>query len=88
MIEIAFYYKMIPVKNTAVAPLTSFTTIADTLESYPETIAVFLSHQMICVGCSMANFDTLEEAARNYSIPLVQLLEELLHQIETDRASQ
>jgi hybrid cluster-associated redox disulfide protein len=69
-------------------PLTPQTTVAGTLDTYPQTISVFLRHQMICVGCAMAEFDTLEDAAKNYAIPMIQLLEELRNQInktaETD----
>jgi hybrid cluster-associated redox disulfide protein len=71
----------IPMKITAVLPLTPQTTVADTLDAFPQTISVFLNHQMICVGCAMAEFDTLEEAAKNYSIPTIQLLDELHDEI-------
>ena len=71
----------IPTNIMAVLPLTPQNTVADTLDTFPQTISVFLKHQMICVGCAMAEFDTLEEAANNYSIPMVQLLDELHNQI-------
>lgn len=35
---------------------------------WPETMPVFVKRRMICVGCSMAAFDTLEEAVRNYGL--------------------
>ena len=51
--------------------------VSDVMSNFPETIPVFLGHQMICVGCAMASFDTLEDAAKNYAIPMPQLMAEL-----------
>lgn len=38
---------------------------------------VFLRYHMACIGCSMAAFETLAEAARIYKIPLERLVSEL-----------
>ena len=65
-------------------PLSSRATVAEILDAYPQTIRVFFDHHMICVGCVMAEFDTLEDAAANYNIPIAQLLEELDDQIRGD----
>jgi len=43
-------------------------TVADLLANYPEAIPVFLSNKMSCVGCSMAAFETLADAARIYDL--------------------
>jgi hybrid cluster-associated redox disulfide protein len=43
--------------------------ISELLSRWPETIPVFFQNHMLCVGCSMANFDNLEDAASNYAIP-------------------
>ncbi len=40
--------------------------IADVLAWNPGCSRVFLSHGMACVGCPMARFETVEEAARAY----------------------
>ncbi len=42
--------------------------VADLLARWPQVIPVFLQHRMSCVGCSMAAFETLEDAARIYGI--------------------
>lgn len=43
----------------------------------PEMCAVFLAHKAACVGCSLAGFCTLKEAAETYRTPLGELLGEL-----------
>jgi len=52
-------------------------TVAEIMDAYPQTISVFVERKMICVGCAMADFDTLSDAATNYGITVEQLLEEL-----------
>jgi hybrid cluster-associated redox disulfide protein len=53
------------------------TTVSDYLERCPEGARVFLAHRMACVGCSLAKFDTLADAARSYGLPLEGFLHEL-----------
>jgi hybrid cluster-associated redox disulfide protein len=53
------------------------TVVARWLDRHPATARVFLAHRMACVGCSMAGFDTLADAAREYRLPLADLLAEL-----------
>jgi hybrid cluster-associated redox disulfide protein len=51
--------------------------VADVLHCWRETIPVFLRHQMACIGCPMARFETLEGAAAVYELELEPFLEEL-----------
>ncbi len=51
--------------------------VADLLARWPHLIQWFLSHQMSCVGCNMAAFDTLEEVAANYQMPVEELVSDL-----------
>ena len=44
---------------------------------FPQTIPYFNKHQMKCVGCCISSFDTIEDAAINYAMPLEKLLGEL-----------
>jgi hybrid cluster-associated redox disulfide protein len=53
-------------------------TVTELLAACPQAIPVFLSHRMACVGCSMAAFETLGEAARIYGIRLDEFLSELM----------
>jgi len=64
--------------------ITLDSTIAEIMELHPDTIPVFLEHRMICVGCQMAIFDTLEDALRNYGYPPEQFLGELNQISEAD----
>ena len=43
-------------------------TVTEVLSRWPETIPVFLKKHMLCVGCCMSAFDTLQEAACNYGL--------------------
>jgi len=56
-------------------------TVADLLANYPEAIPVFLSNKMSCVGCSMAAFETLADAARIYNLQPEKFKQELIIRI-------
>ncbi|GBC85633.1 hypothetical protein HRbin11_02083 [bacterium HR11] len=43
--------------------------VADILGQWPETARVFIRRGMACVGCAMAPFETLAQAANYYGIP-------------------
>jgi len=51
--------------------------IAEVLETYPETIPVFNAYHMACVGCTMAEYESISTAAQNYRLPLEKLLRDL-----------
>jgi hybrid cluster-associated redox disulfide protein len=51
--------------------------VANVLSKWPETIPVFVSHRLGCVGCALASFDTLQDIARIYHLPADRFLEEL-----------
>ncbi len=56
--------------------------VAQIMETWPETIPVFLKYRFSCVGCSMSAFETLADAARIYCVPVeafVKDLEEAIH---------
>ena len=53
------------------------TSIAEILQTWPETIQVFINHGMICVGCHMSAFDTLAEAIANYGYSADNFSQEL-----------
>ncbi len=58
--------------------------MADITNTWPMTIPVFLKYRMICVGCYMSSFDTLEDALKIYGLPVEQVLDELNLVIQTD----
>lgn len=52
-------------------------TVGDVLSRSPRTAAVFHRRRMACVGCTMAPFDTVAEAACVYGIEPERLAAEL-----------
>lgn len=48
--------------------------VADVLDRWPETVAVFQQFKTACVGCVMAPFDTLDDVARIYDLDLAALM--------------
>jgi hybrid cluster-associated redox disulfide protein len=59
--------------------------VADVLKKWPQTIPVFLDHNLGCVGCAMASFDTLRDVARIYNLRADLFLEELGKAVENDQ---
>lgn len=52
-------------------------TIAEVQEKWPQTVTVFRDLAAACVGCDLASFCTVADAAREYQIPLADLLTNL-----------
>ena len=63
-------------------PLSTSLVVADVLSRWPQTVPVFLRHHMICVGCAMSRFETLEDISAIYRLDLNGFLLELRHAIE------
>lgn len=51
--------------------------IEDVLERWPRTSRVFYEYKMACVGCALAPFYTLEEAADIYHLSLDEFIEDI-----------
>jgi hybrid cluster-associated redox disulfide protein len=52
-------------------------TIDDALDAYPRLANLFVRHHMICVGCGIARFHTLRDAAEMYHLDPEQLRSEI-----------
>jgi hybrid cluster-associated redox disulfide protein len=52
-------------------------TVDEVMRRWPSTIRVFLRHGMLCVGCPIAAFHTISEAAREHGLDEVELRREL-----------
>ncbi|MFQ5434508.1 MAG: DUF1858 domain-containing protein [Anaerolineae bacterium] len=59
--------------------------IADVLQQWPQTAKVFHVHNMACVGCAVAPFCTVTEAAAEYGLSTKTLVDELLAVIGENR---
>lgn len=49
-------------------PVSDTLTVFEIMDTWPETISVFLQFKMLCVGCSVAPFHTIEEACMEHEI--------------------
>ena len=51
--------------------------LSDMMTHWPQTIAVFTRHKMLCVGCLISPFHTLMDACAEYHINEDDFLAEL-----------
>ena len=51
--------------------------LADLMEAWPETVPVFLRHDMLCVGCMIAPFHTVVDACAEYGLVIDEFVAEL-----------
>ena len=67
-------------KNVSLAEMT----VDELLKRWPETAVVFNEHHMACVGCVVAEFYTIAEAADVYGISAEAFVAELASAIKSD----
>jgi hybrid cluster-associated redox disulfide protein len=65
------------------ANLSTQLTMADLLAGWPAAGHVLAKRGMACVGCSMARFETIEEAAVAYGFDPAELLGEISRAVHT-----
>jgi hybrid cluster-associated redox disulfide protein len=53
------------------------TTIAELLQEWPAARVVLAKRGMACVGCAMARFETVSEAARAYGFDAARLIDDV-----------
>jgi hybrid cluster-associated redox disulfide protein len=71
----------------AAAMPTQDMTVAEVLETWPETVEVFQDLKVACVGCVMAPFDTLADVARIYEMEPGTIMEALYQVVQSNQAS-
>lgn len=52
-------------------------TIGEIIKKYPKTTFVFIDYGLHCVGCPLAQNDTIEGAAKLHRLDLDKLLKDL-----------
>ncbi len=52
-------------------------TIEEVLGRWPETAVIFHEYAMACVGCAVAPFCTVKDAAHDYDVPVATLMQRL-----------
>ncbi len=63
--------------NIRCMALTADSTIAELLREKPESVQVLFRFGMGCLGCAIANNETIREAAQVHGIPLEEMLSAL-----------
>ncbi len=62
--------------------------VSEVLDRWPQTAPVFIRYHISCVGCSMSMFDTIADAAQNYSLSLDAFLADLNQSIKTSASEE
>lgn len=47
--------------------------VMNIMDIWPETISVFLQYKMLCIGCSIAPFHTIEEACAEHNLDVAAI---------------
>ena len=58
-------------------------TLAELMQRWPDVIGVFLKYQMLCVGCQVSPFHTLDDACLEYDLASEDFVAELRAAIRT-----
>ena len=61
-------------------------TVEEVLMRWPQTAVVFTRHNMACVGCPVAPFYSVSEAANVYRLPAAEFVQELEQEIAANTA--
>jgi hybrid cluster-associated redox disulfide protein len=51
--------------------------IGEIVKKYPASVDVMLEHGMVCIGCHVATWETLEQGAQGHHIDVNKLLDAL-----------
>jgi hybrid cluster-associated redox disulfide protein len=51
--------------------------IGEVVQTYPQTIEVFLRHGLMCFGCAIARFENIEQGATAHGIDVEALMNDL-----------
>ena len=51
--------------------------IGDVVLKYPAAISVFIQHGLHCIGCGVAQFETIEQGAAAHGIDVKKLMADL-----------
>jgi hybrid cluster-associated redox disulfide protein len=57
--------------------ITKEMTIGEVVQTYPQTIEVFLKHGLMCFGCAIARFENVEQGAMAHGINVDTLMTDL-----------
>ena len=60
-----------------VKKITKEMAISEVVKKYPKTMSVFVNYGLPCVGCPMAQLETIEQLSELHQVDLKKLLEDL-----------
>jgi hybrid cluster-associated redox disulfide protein len=63
--------------STTEAVINAEMTIGEVLKKHPESLKVFLSHGLMCVGCAVARFENIRQGAQAHGIDVDALISDL-----------
>ncbi|HUT18738.1 MAG TPA: DUF1858 domain-containing protein [Anaerolineae bacterium] len=63
--------------STQEQTITAEMTIGEVLKKYPESLKVFLTHGLMCVGCAVARFENIRQGATAHGINVDALIKDL-----------
>ena len=69
-------------ETTVPMTITGDEPIAQVLKDYPQTLRIFLSHGLMCVGCAVARFENIRDGATAHGIDVDALLKDLNAAVE------
>ncbi|WP_085807204.1 DUF1858 domain-containing protein [Roseovarius albus] len=55
--------------------------LCDIMEIWPQTIPVFIKYNMLCVGCAISPYHTIQDACSEHNVPEPEFREDLLQAI-------
>ncbi|GJM42062.1 MAG: hypothetical protein DHS20C20_23440 [Ardenticatenaceae bacterium] len=55
--------------------------VEDVLTRWPQTAVIFQQHNMACIGCAVASFYTISEAADVYDLSHAAFMDALINEI-------
>jgi hybrid cluster-associated redox disulfide protein len=61
--------------------------VDDVMRRWPATIRAFLDHRMLCVGCPIGHFHTVEDACREHGVDAAQFMRTLRAVVEAGAAA-
>lgn len=64
-------------KTPTPSPIEADDIVAEIMNRWPQTAAVFIARRMACPGCAMAPFMSVRDAARSYETDVEALLRDL-----------
>ncbi len=53
------------------------------MDRWPQTLSVFIKHQMLCIGCTIAPFHTITDACREHNLEEDKIVAELIAAIKS-----